>query len=186
MNQAETKPQETNTATTTTPQNRPEPDFTTYTTAERRAWLLEHVKKHTWFVVRTRGEMKKLTAQFGVDRKNLYNDFQLIAQESAVVDLPLLEMDARHLLNRRIVEAAKMADNEKLPVADRVRAARLVLQGVPALVRTLESFGKKDRDMSPPPLKDERPDERVMDQMAQDYAREWRERNRPKKPDGVK
>lgn len=153
--------------------------------ADRRAWLLDYVRKHTWFVVKTRGQQKRFAEAFDVDRSVIDDDFRLIARECAVADVGQIEMDTRHLFNGALARAAKYAEDPSLPAAERARYNQQILIGAPRQAQILEAFGKKDRDMAPPPQKEERADDKALDQMARDFAAGWKSKNRPPKPEGL-
>jgi hypothetical protein len=156
-----------------------------FTTSQRREWLLEYVKRKTWYVVKTRGAIKQLAELFGVHRHQIENDLKLIQQQASVADIGLIEMDTRHLFSKALVRADAMAEDKTLPESVRARYNAQLLSGATRQAQILVQFGKMDRDMAPPPKQEERPQDVMLDQAAADFINQWRDRNRPKKPEGL-
>lgn len=160
-------------------------ELKTFSTSQRREWLLDFVKRKTWFVVKSRGQIKKFAEIFGVHRTQIENDLKLIAQQAAVADIGMIEMDTRHLFSKALVRADKFADDDKLPESVRARYNQQLLIGAPRQAQLLVAFGKMDKDMAPPPKQEERPKDQELDLAVGDFMAMWREKNRPKKPEGV-
>lgn len=154
-------------------------------TAQRRAEIMDAVKRRSWFVMRTRGMTKHLATLYGVDRTQIENDFAIIGRECAVADIGQIEMDTRNLFGAAMARAAELAQDPKLSASERARFNQQVIMGAPRQAQILEAFGKKDRDMAPPPQKEERADDKALDQMARDFAAGWKAKNRPPKPEGL-
>lgn len=157
--------------------------------AQRREWLIDYVRKNSLVALKTGGGTQRLAKLFGVDRTMIWRDFEVIGPKLKVVDLEEIEVDLRHQLQDIVVVSKERFYDKTMTPSQRAEFGRLAVQGAREFTKMLESFGRKDRDMAPPPKPENVvvTDERLA-VMAQEFAKKWEAENvkKPeKKPDCV-
>ena len=162
-------------------------DFKRMSAPDRRLWLLEAVKTQTWYVMNTNGRKKQLAELFGVDRSQITRDFIFLREEMEKgSDLGAVKFDAKQIVTNILTRAQNKSTDPKLTERERAMWAKIALDASQQLISTFESFGDKERDMSPPPMKEEKPDEARLTLIAREYASQWKGEHRPVKPEDVR